>query len=138
MILEKWLPDAVLEYLTTINLFLDRTSRYQAIHYDIFLLANPVDAIEGLVIVRRVPIRVQNDSPICAHKVETYARDLVCKEEAKDRGIVVEFFAQFVSIGDQHVSIKSEKAVGLRDQFGYDVKENLSLWKNEDLVSCIM
>lgn len=50
--------------LTAVDFLLNRANRKQAIHNYIPFLAYTEDAINSLVVVRRVPVRVQNDCAV--------------------------------------------------------------------------
>ena len=79
---------AFLVDLTSVNFLLDRTHGDQPVDYDITLLPYAEDTIHSLIVVGRVPIRVNDHSPICTCQIETETSDF-CRKECAENGLVL-------------------------------------------------
>jgi len=97
--------NTLFEDLPSVYLFFNAVASDQSVHDDVPLLANPAHSVDGLVVVRRVPIGVEDDNPIRPSKVQTESADLRCEEAAEVRLIIVELLADGLPRSDLGVSV---------------------------------
>lgn len=101
-------------HLTPVDELLDAAAADQAIHNDIFRLADAVAAIDGLVVVRRIPVRVEYDGPVCANEVQTVAADLRRQQAKEEFLTLVELLAQTIARSNLCVAVDADVREGLQ------------------------
>lgn len=98
--------------LTLEDFLFDGAGGDEAVDETVFLLAIAPHAGERLLVGGRVPVRVEENKPIGADKVETAAASFAAKEENKFGAVrVVEFVNELLAFGNIHGAIKAEDAV---------------------------
>lgn len=121
---------AFLVNLAAVNFLLDSAHGHKPINDHVSLLADSKNSIDGLVVVRRVPVRVKNDGSVCASQVQSETTDLRREKSAEDGSIVVEVNTHLLALGDLCVAIDSHvlelaTAVEARLDNGFNHGEHL-------------
>lgn len=98
----------LLVHLSTIDELLNASYGHETIDYNILLLAYSVAPIHSLVVIRRVPVWVENYCSVGTSQVKTEATDLRREQPAKLAWIVVKVLANGLSTGNFSVTIDTE------------------------------
>ena len=100
---------AFLVNLSTVDFLFDCAHRYESVHYHVFLLSDTEHSVDRLVVVCRIPVRVDDDCPVCASQVETLATNFRSKQCTELSRVLVEVNAHLFTLYNLGISINSHE-----------------------------
>ena len=94
-----------LVHLPAVDDLFDSAAADHSVHNDILLLANTVAAINCLVVVGRIPVRVENDCAVSSDQIEAKATDL-CRQQSEEHiRVLVVLLTEALARRDLRVAI---------------------------------
>ena len=69
LVFQSGLAQTALVDLSPVDVLLHTTSRYESVDYDVSFLAYAVDTVYALVVIGRIPVRVEDDSTISSNQI---------------------------------------------------------------------
>ena len=97
--------------LSPIDSLFKTANSNKAVNNHILFLADSVASIHGLIVVRGIPVRIQNYSPISTGQVKAKSAHFGCQQAAEYGSISVELFANALSSCNLSITIDPQVLV---------------------------
>jgi hypothetical protein len=95
-------------HLPAVDDLFDSAAADQSVHNDILLLTDTVAAINCLVVVGRIPVRVEDDGAVSSDQIEAKATDLRRQQSEEHIRVLVVLLAEAFTRRDFRVAVDAD------------------------------